>query len=180
MTVERFEQHTPSIHPTAYIAPTAYINGQVTIGADSSVWPMTVIRGDINKITIGERTNVQDGSILHVTHGSTFSRMEGFALTIGNEVTIGHKVVLHGCTIGNNCLIGMGAIVMDNVVVEDEVMIGAGSLVPPNKVLESGYLWKGNPVQKARPLTEQERAFLKYSPEHYSKLAKRTLASQTA
>lgn len=178
MTVERFENHIPTIHPSAYIAPNAYVNGQVTLGADSSVWPMTVIRGDINVIIIGERTNVQDGSILHVTHGSTFSRLEGFGLTIGDDVTIGHRVVLHGCTIGNRCLIGMGAIVMDNVIIEDEVMIGAGSLVPPGKILEGGYLWKGNPVQKARLLTEQERAFLKYSAEHYSKLAKRTLASQ--
>ncbi|WP_020558193.1 gamma carbonic anhydrase family protein [Thiofilum flexile] len=178
MTIQRFEQHTPTIDPSAYIDKSAYVSGQTTIGADSSVWPMVVIRGDINIITIGARTNVQDGSILHVTHGSAFSRMEGFALTIGDEVTIGHRVILHGCTIGNRCLIGMGAIVMDNVVIEDEVMIGAGSLVPPGKTLEGGYLWKGNPVQKARPLTEQERAFLKYSAEHYSKLAKRTLASE--
>ena len=179
MTILAFEEHTPHLQAGAYVAPHAYVSGRVTLGVDSSVWPMSVIRGDINDITIGARSNIQDGSILHVTHGGKFSRPEGFALTIGDDVTVGHRVVLHGCTIGNRCLIGMGAIVMDNVVIEDDVIIGAGSLVPPGKVLESGFLWKGNPVEKARPLTDKERDFFTYSAQYYSQLAKRTQASES-
>ena len=136
------------------------------LGQNCSVWPLVAIRGDINRIRIGDNTNIQDGSVLHVTHRGQYSP-EGAELHIGNDVTVGHKVLLHGCRIGNRCLIGMGSIVTDNSVVEDEVMIGSGSLVPPNKVLESGYLYLGNPVVQKRPLTDREIEFLTYVSEHY-------------
>lgn len=150
--------------------PTAIVIGDVEIGAGSSVWPLTVVRGDIHKIRIGKRTSVQDGSVLHVTHAGPYNP-DGFPLIIGDEVTIGHKVMLHGCTIGNRILIGMGAIVMDGVSVEDEVVIGAGSLVPPGKVLEGGYLYVGSPVRQVRPLSGKEKDYFKYTAQRYVDLA---------
>ncbi len=174
MTIRNFENNQPVIHETAYVDEMALVSGQVLIGEDSSIWPMTVIRGDVNKITIGKRSNIQDGSVLHVTHGSDYSTEKGFPLSVGDDVTVGHKAVLHACTIGNRSLIGMGAIVLDGAVIEDEVIVGAGSLVPPNKILESGYLWLGSPVKKVRKLKEKEKEFLLYSAKHYVKLAKRT------
>ena len=174
MTIRNFEQYQPEVHKTAYIDSEALVSGNVKIGKDSSIWPMTVIRGDVNKIRIGKRSNIQDGSVLHVTHGSEFTNAEGFPLIIGDDITVGHSAVLHACTIHNRSLIGMGAIVLDGAVIEDEVIVGAGSLVPPNKRLESGYLWLGSPVKKARALTEKEKSFLTYSAQHYVKLAKRT------
>ncbi|EVU11275.1 putative ferripyochelin binding protein, partial [Vibrio parahaemolyticus V-223/04] len=116
----------------------------------------------MNHIHIGDRTNIQDGSVLHVTHKNS-ENPNGYPLIIGNDVTIGHKVMLHGCEIHDRVLVGMGAIVLDAVVIESEVMIGAGSLVPPGKRLESGYLYVGSPVKQARPLSETERAFLQKS-----------------
>jgi carbonic anhydrase/acetyltransferase-like protein (isoleucine patch superfamily) len=177
VTVKRFEDHEPDIHPSAYVDPAAYVSGQTTLGEGSSVWPMAVIRGDINHIRIGRLTNVQDGAVLHVTHGGEYTRPDGLPLLIGDEVTIGHRAVLHACTIGNRCLVGMSSIVLDGAVVEDEVMIGAGSLVPPGKVLASGYLYVGSPVKQARPLTEKEKAYLGYSAAYYQKVAERTRQS---
>jgi len=144
-------------------------------GKDSSVWPLVAARGDVNYIRIGERTNIQDGSVLHLTRASK-SNPDGYPLIIGDDVTVGHKVMLHGCQLGNRILVGMGAIVMDNAIVEDDVIIGGGSLVPPNKRLESGYLYVGSPVKQARPLTEQERAFLKISADNYVQLKDEYLA----
>jgi carbonic anhydrase/acetyltransferase-like protein (isoleucine patch superfamily) len=140
--------------------------GDIKIDDDSSIWPLVAARGDVNHIHIGKRTNVQDGSVLHVTHKNV-ENPEGYPLIIGNDVTIGHKVMLHGCTIQDRVLVGMGAIVLDGVVIEEEVMIGAGSLVPPGKRLESGYLYVGSPVKQARPLSEKERAFLQKSSDNY-------------
>ena len=147
MTVKPFNKHTPSIHLTAYVDDMAYVSGQTTIGADSSVWPMAVIRGDVNVITIGQRSNIQDGAVLHVTHDGPYTP-GGRPLNIGDDVTIGHKAVLHACTIGNRCLIGMNATVLDGAVVADDTIIAAASLVPPGKILESGFLWVGSPVKK--------------------------------
>ncbi|MGD8999757.1 MAG: gamma carbonic anhydrase family protein [Granulosicoccaceae bacterium] len=175
MAIRPFEQHSPQIDPTAWVDDSAVVIGQVRIGADSSVWPLTAVRGDINAITIGARSNIQDGSVLHVTHDSEYAP-GGFALSIGDDVTIGHKVILHACTIGNRCLVGMGSTVLDGVVFEDEVMLGAHSLVSPGKVLESGYLYLGAPARKARALTDRERAFLRYSATHYVELKNRYCA----
>ena len=168
--IRPFKKSHPQIAASAWIDDSAVVIGDVAIGDDSSVWPMTVIRGDVNSISIGTRSNIQDGSVLHVTHAG--KHYEGAALRIGDDVTVGHKVILHACTIGNRCLVGMGAIIMDKTVVEDDVIIGAGSLVAENKVLQSGHLYLGSPAKKIRPLTERELKFLRYSAEHYVELAK--------
>ena len=164
--IRSFRGVTPRIGENSYIDESAVVIGDVIMGENCSVWPLTVIRADINKIRIGNDTNIQDGSVLHVTHKGPFSP-DGAELHIGDEVTVGHKVLLHGCRIGNRCLIGMGSIVTDNAIIEDRVMIGSGSLVPPNKVLESGYLYLGNPVVQKRLLSEREIEFLSYVSEHY-------------
>ncbi|MCU6672052.1 gamma carbonic anhydrase family protein [Leclercia adecarboxylata] len=150
------------------IDSSSVVIGDVRMGDDVSIWPLVAIRGDVNYVSIGARTNIQDGSVLHVTHKS-FYNPEGNPLIVGEEVTVGHKVMLHGCTIGNRVLVGMGAILLDGVVVEDDVMIGAGSLVPQNKRLESGFLYLGSPVKQIRPLTEAEKEGLKYSANNYVK-----------
>jgi carbonic anhydrase/acetyltransferase-like protein (isoleucine patch superfamily) len=156
----------PQIGQRVYIDSSSVLVGDIKIDDDSSIWPLVAARGDVNHIHIGKRTNVQDGSVLHVTHKNV-ENPEGYPLIIGNDVTIGHKVMLHGCTIQDRVLVGMGAIVLDGVVIEEEVMIGAGSLVPPGKRLESGYLYVGSPVKQARPLSEKERAFLQKSSDNY-------------
>lgn len=172
MPIRAFEQHIPLIHPTAFIDETAVIIGEVEIGQDSSIWPYCVIRGDIQRITIGARTSIQDGAIIHVTHDSRFCP-GGQPTVIGNDVTVGHKVILHACTIEDYCLIGMGAIVMDKAVVQTRVTIGAGSVVPSGKVLESGYLYIGSPVKPVRRLNEKELEFLEYSAQNYRRLKDR-------
>lgn len=169
MTIRKLENHTPSIHASAYIDPTAVVIGQVSIGEHSSVWPMTVIRGDINTITIGNRTNIQDGSVLHVTHDGEYSP-GGAKLTIGNDVTVGHSVVLHACTLEDTCLIGIGSVVLDGAIVRSHAMVGAGSIVTGGKEIEGGYLWMGRPARKVRALTEKEIAYLSYSSAHYAKI----------
>jgi len=169
MTMRKFHTHAPKVHKTAYIDPTALVIGQVTVGADSSIWPMSVVRGDINTITIGERTNIQDGSILHVSHEGEFSP-DGASMTIGNDVTVGHSVVLHACTLMDCCLIGIGTVILDNAVVHKHAMVGAGSLVTNGKELEGGYLWMGRPAKKVRKLSEREIEYLSYSASHYVKV----------
>jgi len=172
MPIRNFEGHSPRIHPTAFVDEQALVCGRVSIGADSSVWPMSVVRGDIDRIDIGERTNIQDGSVLHVTHDSEFA-VGGAALLIGSDVTVGHKVILHGCTVEDLCLVGMGAVVLDGAVIRSGAMIGAGGLVPPNKDLEGGYLYVGAPVRQVRRLTAKESRFLRYSAVHYAQLKDR-------
>jgi len=175
VTIRSYQGKTPSLGERVFVDSSAVVIGDVELGADSSVWPLVVIRGDMHRIRIGARTSVQDGSVLHITHAGPFNP-DGFPLTIGDEVTIGHKVLLHGCTIGSRILVGMGSIVMDGAVIEDEVILGAGSLVPPGKVLESGFLYVGSPVKKARPLTDKERAFFGYTAGNYVKLKDQHLA----
>lgn len=172
MTIRSFEQHAPRIHPTAFIDDSAVVIGDVEIGEDSSIWPLCVVRGDIHRIRVGARTSIQDGTIIHVTHDSRFCP-GGQPTLIGNDVTIGHKAILHACTIEDFCLVGMGAIVMDKAVVQTWVTIGAGSVVPPGKVLESGYLYVGSPVKRIRSLSDREREFLAYSPQNYQRLKDR-------
>jgi carbonic anhydrase/acetyltransferase-like protein (isoleucine patch superfamily) len=166
MPVRNFNNAQPKIGKSVYIDDSAVVIGNVTLGDDVSIWPTTVIRGDVESIKIGEGTNVQDGSILHVTHFGKFTD-RGYPLTIGKGVTIGHRAVVHACTIGNYCLIGIGAIIMDDAVLEDYVMLGAGALVPPGKKLNGGYLYIGSPARQARPLEESEKEFLEYSYQHY-------------
>lgn len=159
----------PIIGEGTFVDPMSAVIGDVKIGNDCSIWPMVSIRGDVHQIRIGDRSNIQDGSVLHVTHKHS-EIPAGFPLTIGDEVTVGHNVTLHGCTIGNRCLIGMGSTVLDGAVLEEGVFLGAGSLVPPGKILEGGYLWVGSPVKKIRPLNEKEKSWLEYSPNHYCRL----------
>lgn len=173
--IRRFEGVLPTLAAGAWVDESAQVIGDVTLGEDSSVWPLATIRGDVHRIRIGARSNVQDNACLHVTHDGPYSA-GGAPLLIGDDVTIGHGVILHGCTVGNRVLIGMGCIVMDQAVIEDEVLLGAGSLVPPGKRLESGHLYRGNPLVKARALTEAERSSLKYSAEHYIRVKDRHAA----
>ncbi|WP_018982122.1 gamma carbonic anhydrase family protein [Salinimonas chungwhensis] len=164
-----FKGVSPTIQENTYIADSARLVGDITLGQDSSVWHMVAARGDVNYIRIGARTNIQDGTVLHVTRRSEHLPA-GLPLTIGDDVTIGHKCMLHGCKLGNRILVGMGAIIMDGAIVQDDVFIGAGTLVPPNKTLESGYLYVGNPMQKKRPLKDAEIKFLKQSAINYVEL----------
>ncbi|MCT4715942.1 gamma carbonic anhydrase family protein [Enterobacteriaceae bacterium H18W14] len=161
-----FQKIFPKIGLRVMVDPSSVVIGDVRLADDVSIWPLVAIRGDVNYVAIGARTNIQDGCVLHVTHKSSYNP-EGNPLIVGEDVTVGHKVMLHGCTIGNRVLVGMGSILLDGVVVENDVMIGAGSLVPQNKRLESGYLYLGSPVKQIRPLKEAELEGLKYSANNY-------------
>lgn len=167
--IRRYKGSSPQIGQLSYVDPSACVIGDVVLGSDCSVWPMVVIRGDVHYIRVGQRTNVQDGSVLHVTHYGDYNP-QGSPLNIGDDVTIGHSTVVHACTIGDRCLIGMHATLMDDVVIEDDVMVAAHSLVSPGKTLSSGYLYRGSPAKAVRELTQQERQFLKYSANHYKAL----------
>ncbi|BFM09867.1 gamma carbonic anhydrase family protein [Simiduia litorea] len=167
--IRPFQQHTPKLDPSVFVDPSSVIIGDVELGADSSVWPMVVIRGDMHRIRIGKRTSVQDGAVLHITHAGPFNA-DGWPLTIGDDVTIGHGAMLHGCTLGNRILVGIGATILDGAIVEDEVVIGAGTLVPPGKRLASGFMYMGAPARQARPLSDKERQFFQYSANNYVKL----------
>ncbi len=164
--IRSFKNISPVIGNKVFIDESAVVIGDVTIADDVSIWPTSVIRGDVESIQIGEGTNVQDGSVLHVSHAGDYST-EGHPLKIGKGVTIGHRAVVHACTVGDYCLVGIGAIIMDDAVLEDYVMLGAGALVPPRKRLESGYLYVGVPVKQVRPLKDSEKQFLEYSCKHY-------------
>ncbi len=179
MKIRSFQGMTPQLGERVFVDPSAVVLGDVVLGDDVSVWPLTVIRGDMHHIRIGDRTSVQDGSVLHITHAGPFNP-DGFPLIIGSDVTIGHQAMLHGCTIGNKVLVGMGAMIMDGAIVEDEVIIGAGSLVPPGKTLESGYLYVGRPVKQQRPLTEKELKFFSYTAANYVKLKDQHLEEEYA
>jgi carbonic anhydrase/acetyltransferase-like protein (isoleucine patch superfamily) len=170
MPIRDYAGYKPVIANSVYIDPMALVIGKVTIGEQASLWPMVVARGDVNSITIGARTNVQDNAVLHVNHDSEYEP-GGRALVLGEAITIGHQACLHACTIEHHCLIGIGAIVLDGAVLPPYTLLAAGSLVAPGKVLEGGYLWRGSPAKKARALTEKEMAFFDYSANHYIKLA---------
>jgi len=174
--IRTYEGRQPQIAGDAWIDPTAVVIGDVRIGPRSSVWPMCVVRGDVHRIEIGSDTNIQDGSILHVSHDSRF-HPGGSPLIIGDRVTVGHQVMLHACEIRECCLVGIGARVLDRAVLEPRTLLGAGSLAPPGRVLEGGYLWVGSPARRVRPLTDQELQYLEYSAAHYVRLADRHRSS---
>ena len=165
MNIRPFRNINPKLGAHVFVDPSAVVIGRVTLGDDVSIWPTVVVRGDVNDISIGARTNVQDGSILHVNSPKP-QQPNGMPLVIGESVTIGHRCVIHGCTIGNFCLIGMGAIVLDGAVLEDYVFVGAGAVVTPGKRLTSG-LYLGSPARRIRDLTEAEIAELRDSADHY-------------
>ncbi|MGL4475609.1 MAG: gamma carbonic anhydrase family protein [Shewanella sp.] len=160
---------SPHFSDSVYIDSSAVLVGDIRLDDDASIWPLVAARGDVNHIRIGKRSNVQDGSVLHVTRKSEHNP-DGFPLIIGDDVTIGHKAMLHGCTLGNRILVGMGAIILDGVIIEDDVMLAAGALVPPNKTLKSGFLYVGSPAQAARPLKDSEMQFLAQSAANYVRL----------
>ena len=174
MPTRPFQSSNPSLGQRVYVDGSALVIGQVELGDDVSLWPGAVVRGDVNRIRVGARSNIQDLSVLHVTHDGPYSP-GGFPLSIGQEVTVGHRCILHACTVGDRCLIGMGSIVMDGAVIEDAVLLAAGSLVSPGKHLESGYLYRGSPAQKVRTLTDRELDMLSYSAAHYVRLKNRYL-----
>lgn len=178
MSIRNYQGITPTLAESAFIDPEAVVIGDVTVGADSSLWPTVVARGDVQKIVIGERTNIQDGSVLHVTADNEFNP-GGYPLIIGNGVTVGHKAILHACTIEDYALVGMGATVLDGAVVREKAMIGAGSVVSPGKEIEGGFLWLGTPAKKVRPLTEKELAYLEFSAQHYVELKNKHMADQS-
>lgn len=175
MAIRPYQQARPTLGRDVYVDETALVIGQVTLADDVSLWPYCVVRGDVNRISIGARSNIQDGTVIHVTHDGPYTLDGGIPTLIGEDVTVGHKCLLHACTIGNFCLIGMGAIVMDGAVLEDEVFLAAGSLVSPGKRLKSGYLYRGSPAREVRPLTSDEREMLRYSAAHYVRLKNRYL-----
>ncbi len=172
-----FKNSRPVVGENVYIDESAVIIGDVVIGDDVSVWPTCVIRGDVESIRIGDGTNVQDGSVLHVSHAGDHST-QGHPLHIGKGVTIGHHATVHACTVGDYCLIGMGAIILDDAIIEDNVILGAGSLVPSGKTLEGGFLYVGSPARRVRPLKDSEKEFLEYSYKHYIELKDEYLAGQ--
>ena len=165
----------PVLAQDTYIHDSAHLIGDVTLGRDCSIWCNTVLRGDVNRIVVGDCSNIQDFAMGHVSHKSA-AKPNGSPLVIGSYVTIGHSAILHGCTIGNECLIGMGSLIMDDVIIGDRVMVGAGSLVSPGKVLESGYLYVGRPAVRVRALNADELAYLKYSAEHYVRVKNNYIA----
>lgn len=175
MGIRSFENKHPQLGAGTWVDESARVIGDVVLGADCSVWPCAVIRGDMHQIRIGDRVSIQDNAVLHITHDSTFNP-GGYSLTIGDDVTLAHQAMLHGCTVGSRVMIGMQAIVMDGAVIEDEVILAAGSLVSPGKRLQSGFLYRGRPAEPVRPLTSEERQFLSYVAGNYVKLKDRYLA----
>lgn len=157
--IYRFEKYSPQVHETAYIAPTATLVGRVAVGAEASIWFNTVVRGDINSISIGERTNIQDGCLLHVTNQHP--------LVIGQNVTAGHGAIIHGCNIGNDCLIAMGAIILDGAVVGAGSIVAAGALVSPGTVIAPGSLVMGVPGKVVRDVSDEDRERIRRGWQNY-------------
>ncbi|MGY6553169.1 MAG: gamma carbonic anhydrase family protein [Wenzhouxiangella sp.] len=177
LTSRPYLDHVPELGERVWIDPDATVIGRVCLGDDVSIWPRSVLRGDVNRIAVGPRTNIQDGTICHVTHDGPYTP-GGIPLILGADITVGHAAILHACTIGDRCLIGMGAMVMDGAIIASDVILGAGSLVSPGKRLESGWLYLGRPAQAVRRLSEDELSMLQYSAEHYVKLKDRYLAAE--
>ncbi len=165
MPLRPFRGMSPRVHPGCFVDDSAQLVGDIEVGEDSSIWFNCVLRGDVNPIRIGKRTNVQDLSLVHVTGGRSTT-------VVGDDVTVGHHVILHGCTIGNRVLVGMGSTIMDDAEVGDDCIIGAGALLTPGTKIPPGSLVVGSPGRVKRPITEAERDFLLLSAHHYVELAK--------
>jgi len=169
MSIRWFREHTPRLGARVFVDESAQVIGKVDLADDVSIWPMAVLRGDVNHISIGARTNIQDNSVLHVTHDGRYTP-GGSPLLIGADVTVGHGVILHACTVGDACLIGMGAVVLDKAVIGKHALIAAGAVVSPGKIVEPGSLWVGNPARFVRLLSSAEIESLYYSAANYCKL----------
>jgi carbonic anhydrase/acetyltransferase-like protein (isoleucine patch superfamily) len=164
-----FKGVMPTLGARAYVDPAAMVIGDVVLGDDVSIWPNAVLRGDVHYIRIGARSNVQDGSVIHVTHDGPYSP-GGFPTIVGEGVTIGHAAVIHACTIEDYCLIGMHATVLDGAVIKKYGFVAAGSVIPPGKVVGERELWVGNPAKCMRMLSDQQIEQLHYSADHYVRL----------
>ena len=158
--IKAYKGITPNVHPTVFLEDSAQIVGDVEIGEDSSIWFNTVLRGDVNYIRIGKRTNIQDGSLVHVTNGK-------YPTILEDEVSVAHGVILHGCHIKSRCLIGMGAIVLDNAVVGEDSIVAAGSVVAENTVVEAGWLTLGIPAKPKRRLKQEEMEWIRRTAQNY-------------
>ncbi len=165
-----FEGKLPQVHDSAFIADTAVLIGDVTVGEGASIWFHCVLRGDTNHIRIGARTNIQDGTIIHVNAGN-------FATIIGDDVTVGHAAIIHACTLENRAFVGMGATVLDGAVIEEGGMLGAGALLTPGKRIGRNELWTGAPAKLNRVMTDDEAAKFAKTAVHYKELAQRYRAT---
>ena len=166
-----FGSKAPRVDPTAFVAPGARLIGDVEIGAEASIWSNCVLRGDVNCIRIGARTNVQDGSVIHVDSPKPGDEA-GHATIIGEEVLIGHLAMVHGCTLRDRAFVGLGAIVMDGCEIESDAMLAAGAMLTPGKRIPSGQLWAGRPAKYVRDLSDEELAGMRAGVAHYVALAK--------
>ena len=175
MSIRPYLDQFPTLGERVYVDPAATVIGQVTLGDDVSIWPGCVVRGDVNFIRIGARSNIQDGTVIHVSHDGPHAKLGGFATVIGDDVTIGHKAIIHACRIEDAALIGMGAVLLDGCVVSRHGFVGAGALVAPGKVVGEAELWLGNPARKVRVLSDAEIEGLFYSAQHYVRLKDRYL-----
>jgi carbonic anhydrase/acetyltransferase-like protein (isoleucine patch superfamily) len=175
MAIRSYKGILPRLAAGVYVDEQASVIGDVEIGADSSIWPMCSVRGDVNIVRIGARTNIQDSSVIHVTHAHR-GLPGGHPTVLGDDITVGHQVILHGCTVESRCLIGMGSQVLDGAILRSGVLLGAGSLVTEGKDLEGGYLWMGRPAKRVRALTPEERDWFEYAARHYVKLKNEYLA----
>ena len=171
MSIVTLQGVAPRIHPSAFVAEGAHVIGNVEVGEDASIWFNSVLRGDINLIHIGDRTNVQDGSIFHVTNE--------LPVHVGNDVTVGHRAIVHGCSVGDGSLIGMGSIVLDRARIGKQVLVAAGAVVLEGFVVPDGILAAGVPAKILRPLTEEEKLLLLESAEHYVRYAQSFRTSMT-
>jgi carbonic anhydrase/acetyltransferase-like protein (isoleucine patch superfamily) len=169
MSIRPYRNIMPRLGARVYVDPAAVLIGDVELGDDVSLWPCTVVRGDVNFIRIGARTNIQDGAVLHVTHDGLYTP-GGFPLVIGADVTVGHSAILHACTIEDACLIGMHATVLDGAIVRKHGFVAAGAMIAPGKVVGEGELWMGNPARCVRKLDANQIEQLYYSAKHYVKL----------
>jgi len=170
MGIRPFQGISPILGQRVYLDAAATVIGDVVLGDDVSIWPGTVLRGDVNFIRVGARSNIQDGSIVHVTHDGPYGSPGGLATVIGEDVTIGHGAIIHACTIEDACLIGMGSVILDGAVVKKNGFVGAGAVLSPGKTVGSGELWLGNPARFVRLLDAQEIEQLAYSAQHYVRL----------
>jgi carbonic anhydrase/acetyltransferase-like protein (isoleucine patch superfamily) len=176
-TIRPYRGVLPTLGERVYIDPCASVIGDVVLGDDVSVWPFTVIRGDVNFIRIGARTNLQDGTVVHVSHDGPHAKLGGFATVIGADVTIGHKAIIHACRIEDACLVGMGSIVLDGAVIRKHGFLGAGAVLTPGKEIGESEMWLGSPARFARRLSDAEVEALHYSAGHYVRLKDEYLAA---
>lgn len=173
MSLIDFEEKSPKIDPSAFVAPGAQLIGDIELGAEASIWYNCVLRGDMNQIRIGARSNVQDGSIIHVDPPRPGGPDIGFPCLIGEEVLIGHLAMVHGCTLHDRAFVGLGAIVMDGCEIESDSMLAAGAMLTPGKRVPSGQLWAGRPARYVRDLAQADLAGMRLGVVHYVELAQR-------